>query len=101
MIDYLPQAIINKLNIDYLPYDLLLNDWRKELLKWFNVNKFDISDRLLNIFAKQSMGTYGYVARITFTNVEKGKNRRILTLQNLTYEEERDLLNLSSSSDEE
>ncbi len=100
MIDYLPQTIVNRLGLDYLPYDLLLNDWRKELLKWFSVRKFDISDRLVDIFAKHSMGTNGYIARITFTDVEEGKNRCIITFQNLTYEEERDLLILPSSDEE-
>ncbi len=85
-----------------LPYNLLLNDWRKELLRWFSTQKFDISDSLLDIFAKQSIGKYGYVARITFTtDVEEGKNSHIITFQNLTYEEERDLLNWGSSSSDE
>ncbi|MCP4651749.1 MAG: hypothetical protein GY853_16930 [PVC group bacterium] len=39
LIDYLPRAIVNRLGVDYLPYNLLLNDWRKELLRWFNVKK--------------------------------------------------------------
>ncbi len=62
LIDYLPQTIVNRLRLDYLPYDLLLNDWRKELLEWFSVRKFDISDKLVDIFAKHSMGTNGYIA---------------------------------------
>ncbi len=94
MINYLPQAIINRLELDYLPYDLLLNDWKKELLNWFNIKKFDISNRLLDIFAKESISKYGYLARISFTDVEKGKNRRMLTFQNLTYKEKRNLINL-------
>ncbi len=36
LINYLPRAIVSDLQADYLTYDFLLNDWRKELLKWFN-----------------------------------------------------------------
>ncbi len=85
--------------MDYFPYDLLLNDWRKELLKWYNVRKIDISNRLVDIITKQSMGTNGYIARITFTKIEEGKNGRIITFQKLTYEEELDLLNLIDNCD--
>ncbi len=92
MIDYLPGTIVNRLEINYHPYDLLLNDWRKELLRWFSDKNFDISDRPLNIWATQSIFTYSYLVRITFTAVEKGKNRCIITFQNLTYEEEREIV---------
>ncbi len=100
LIDYLPQTIVNRLGLDYLPYDLLLNDWRKELLKWFSVRKFDISDKLVNIFAKNSMGTNGYRAQITFTDVKEGKNICIMTFQNLTYEEEKTQLILPNDDEE-
>ncbi len=70
--------------VDYLPYDSLLNDWWKELLKWFNVRKFNISsDKLPNIFAtkKKCMSTSSYKAQITFADVEKGKNICIMTFK--------------------
>ncbi len=90
--------------MDYLAYDFLLNDWRRELLRWFTKRKLNISDRLLDLFTRQSIGKYGFVARITFTTyAEEGKNARVIGFHNLTYEEERDLLDWgdSSSSDED
>ncbi len=92
LIDYLPGAIVKRLGINYHPYELLLNDWRKELLRWFNDKNFDISDKLLNILATQSIITYSYLIRIMFTNVEKGKNRCIIAFENLTYGEEREIV---------
>ncbi len=100
LINYLPRTIVNRIGVDYFPYDLHLNDWRKELLKWFNVRKIDILNRLVDIIAKQSMGMNGYIARITFTDIEEGKNGCIIAFQNLTYKEEKDLLNLLNSDEE-